>query len=286
GVPARKVEGDPRAEPLARLRRAPRRVARDARARLRTDHQSRLGPRLGRLPLQGGVRGGQARHGRADQGRRAGDGGGEHHLQCDLPRVRTHIPGRGPDRRAGQGAPAAARARDPGGDSGIAAEQALRRGDGVGEARRVPVLGCRALDHRCCAARGRRLDRAMSAGGADTETKRVNLALQGGGAHGAFTWGVLDRLLEDERIEIEGICGTSAGAMNGVAVAHGLEEGGAAGARRTLDRFWYAVAELGRFSPIQRSPIGHALGTWRLDTSPSYLAFDYLTRMLSPYQTN
>ncbi|HLT02204.1 MAG TPA: patatin-like phospholipase family protein [Geminicoccaceae bacterium] len=126
----------------------------------------------------------------------------------------------------------------------------------------------------------------MSAGGADTETKRVNLALQGGGAHGAFTWGVLDRLLEDERIEIEGICGTSAGAMNGVAVAHGLEEGGAAGARRTLDRFWYAVAELGRFSPIQRSPIGHALGTWRLDTSPSYLAFDYLTRMLSPYQTN
>jgi NTE family protein len=126
----------------------------------------------------------------------------------------------------------------------------------------------------------------MSAAEHDAPTKRVNLALQGGGAHGAFTWGVLDRLLEDERIEIEGICGTSAGAMNAVALAHGMAEAGAAGARRTLDLFWGSVAEAARFSPIQRSPLDHVLGTWRLDTSPSYLAFDYVTRLLSPYQTN
>ena len=126
----------------------------------------------------------------------------------------------------------------------------------------------------------------MSADGAGAPNKRINLALQGGGAHGAFTWGVLDRLLEDERIEIEGICGTSAGAMNAVALAHGMAEDGAAGARRTLDRFWHGVAEAGRFSPIQRGPLDRLLGTWKLDHSPSYAAFDLITRMLSPYQTN
>ena len=68
--------------------------------------------------------------------------------------------------------------------------------------------------------------------------KRINLALQGGGAHGAFTWGVLDRLLEDGRLDIAGICGTSAGAMNGVALAYGLARGGPAEARATLARFW------------------------------------------------
>jgi len=70
------------------------------------------------------------------------------------------------------------------------------------------------------------------------ETKMIELALQGGGAHGAFTWGVLDRLLEDERIQIEGICGTSAGAMNGVVVADGLDRQGKEGARKALSRFW------------------------------------------------
>jgi NTE family protein len=126
----------------------------------------------------------------------------------------------------------------------------------------------------------------MSADGAGAPPKRINLALQGGGAHGAFTWGVLDRLLEDDRIEIEGICGTSSGAFNAVAAAHGMTEGGASGARRTLDRFWHCVAEAGRFSLIQRSPLDRLLGSWRLDYSPSYVLFDFLTRMLSPYQTN
>jgi NTE family protein len=78
---------------------------------------------------------------------------------------------------------------------------------------------------------------------------RVDLALQGGGSHGAFTWGVLDRLLQDETLEFGGISGTSAGAMNAVAVAAGLMEGGRLGARATLRRFWTRVGELTPFMP-------------------------------------
>lgn len=119
-----------------------------------------------------------------------------------------------------------------------------------------------------------------------SEPKKLNLALQGGGAHGAFTWGVFDRLLEDSRIEIEGICGTSAGAMNAAALASGFCNGGAAGARASLDRFWAAIAEMGRSSPIQRSLFDRMMGSWRLDHSPSYVTFDFLSRMFSPYQLN
>jgi len=72
---------------------------------------------------------------------------------------------------------------------------------------------------------------------------RIDLALQGGGSHGAFTWGVIDRLLEDERLEIAGVSGASAGAMNAVALAAGLMEGGRDGARTALRRFWTRVAE-------------------------------------------
>src|SRR5258708_30853950 len=84
--------------------------------------------------------------------------------------------------------------------------------------------------------------------------KRISLALQGGGAHGAFTWGVLDRLLEDERIEIEGLSGTSAGAMNAGALLQGWLQGGRSGARAALDRFWHRMAELAALNPIRRSP--------------------------------
>ena len=90
------------------------------------------------------------------------------------------------------------------------------------------------------------------------EIKRINLALQGGGAHGAFTWGVLDRLLEDGRIDFDGVSGTSAGAMNAVVLAHGLIDGGRDGARSALERFWSAVgasmpAEMTVVSPDGRS---------------------------------
>lgn len=116
--------------------------------------------------------------------------------------------------------------------------------------------------------------------------KPINLALQGGGAHGAFTWGVLDRLLEDGRVKIEGISGTSAGAMNAVAVADGLMKGGREEARRALEEFWFGIAEMSRSSPIQRTPYDKLMGKWSLDMSPSYMFFDTLTRMFSPYQLN
>src|SRR5688500_13348093 len=96
-------------------------------------------------------------------------------------------------------------------------------------------------------ARGAPLDAAASG------PRRISLALQGGGAHGAFTWGVLDRLLEDERIIIEAVSGTSAGAMNAAALAAGFAEGGREGARRALDRFWISASEYAAFSPFQRT---------------------------------
>ncbi len=80
--------------------------------------------------------------------------------------------------------------------------------------------------------------------------KQIELALQGGGAHGAFTWGVLDYLLKDDRVQIEGICGTSAGAMNAVVLADGLDRGGKEGARDALNRFWSATSKSARFSVL------------------------------------
>src|SRR5438093_7295237 len=87
------------------------------------------------------------------------------------------------------------------------------------------------------------------------EVKRVNLALQGGGAHGAFTWGVLDRLLEEPRVEVEGVSATSSGAMNAVVMAHGLTIGGRQAAREALENFWHRVARIAAlFGPLQSSP--------------------------------
>ena len=117
-------------------------------------------------------------------------------------------------------------------------------------------------------------------------TKAVNLALQGGGSHGAFTWGVLDRIFEEDRIWIEAISGTSAGAMNAVVAAQGMFEGQAEGARRALHDFWSAVSLAGRASPIKRSPVDMILGNWSLDTSPTYLAMDLMHRVASPYELN
>ncbi len=119
-----------------------------------------------------------------------------------------------------------------------------------------------------------------------SETRAINLALQGGGAHGAFTWGALDRILADERLIIEAISGTSAGAMNAVAVAEGLMRGGREGARACLRRFWKAVSEAGQHSPIRRTPIDLFMGNWNLDASPAYLFFDLLGRVASPYELN
>ena len=84
---------------------------------------------------------------------------------------------------------------------------------------------------------------------------KINLALQGGGAHGAFTWGVLEGLMEDERIEIEGISGTSAGAVNAVIVADGLAQGGPKEATERLGKFWRAVSLDGELPTMQREVI-------------------------------
>jgi len=119
-----------------------------------------------------------------------------------------------------------------------------------------------------------------------TNTKRIDLALQGGGSHGAFTWGVMDRLLEDPRIEIEGISGTSAGAMNGVVMADALTRGDRDTARQALHDFWEAVSRAGKSSPIQRSPLDKLMGNWSLDHSPGYIAMDLMSRLVSPYQLN
>jgi len=117
-------------------------------------------------------------------------------------------------------------------------------------------------------------------------TKVVDLALQGGGAHGALTWGVLDRLLSDERIEVATISGTSAGAMNAVVMADGLDRGGRTGAREALAAFWKAVSDAARFSPVQRSPWDRFTNNYSLDHSPAYLFFEHLTRQFSPYELN
>ena len=119
-----------------------------------------------------------------------------------------------------------------------------------------------------------------------TGCRAINLALQGGGAHGAFTWGVLDRLLEDERIVIEGISATSAGAMNATVTAYGISEGGRAGARQALTNFWRRVSHAADLSPLQPTWLDRMLGNKSLDNSPAYLVMDMLTRLLSPYQLN
>jgi NTE family protein len=101
----------------------------------------------------------------------------------------------------------------------------------------------------------------------------LNLALQGGGAHGAFTWGALDRLLEEERFACEGISGTSAGALNAVVLASGWLAGGRAGARQGLTRLWREIAALNRFSPLRAGGL-------------SQMAADFAAQLLSPYQLN
>ena len=119
--------------------------------------------------------------------------------------------------------------------------------------------------------------------GTATGPLMIDLALQGGGSHGAFTWGVLDRILETPWLEIEAISGTSAGAMNAAVLAHGLATGGRDAAREALEAFWKRVAQAAAFSPFQRGPWERLTGQWTLDNSPGYLAADIIARFVSPY---
>ena len=119
------------------------------------------------------------------------------------------------------------------------------------------------------------------------QRKPVALALQGGGMHGAFTWGVLDRLLEDGRLAIEGVSATSAGAMNAAVLAYGMLQGGDLGARKALHDFWYAVAESAeRYNPLRWMPWLKGTHSFGLDHSPMYTFADMALRIFSPYQFN
>lgn len=119
--------------------------------------------------------------------------------------------------------------------------------------------------------------------------KKINVALQGGGSHGAYAWGVLDRLLADERIEIEAVSGTSAGAMNAVVMAEGLVEGGRAKARQQLKDFWERVAYRVPASPTAAWDNGWSKTwekAWGLDQNPAIAMFTWWTQVASPYQFN
>jgi NTE family protein len=118
------------------------------------------------------------------------------------------------------------------------------------------------------------------------KARRINLALQGGGTHGAFTWGVLERLLEDDRLDIDGVSGTSAGALNAAVLVQGLAEGGREGAVRALGRLWREVATRLAFSPLQNTPLEKAIWGYDLSRSFAYQTFEYVIRAFSPYQFN
>lgn len=113
--------------------------------------------------------------------------------------------------------------------------------------------------------------------------KSINLALQGGGAHGAFTWGVIDYILEEGSLSLCSISGTSAGAINAVITADGLSSGNAELAREKLSGFWHALSKYGL---IHRSFFDIWMGNWNIDNSPAYLYMDYMSRFFTPGTMN
>src|ERR1700730_19088011 len=116
--------------------------------------------------------------------------------------------------------------------------------------------------------------------------KKINLALQGGGAHGAFTWGVLDSLLQDERLESEGISGAAAGALNAVMLADGLARGGRAEAGKRLADFWRGASADGNLPRVQRAVIDRLFSFFPFEGSPVAAWFDVLSQFISPYDFN
>jgi NTE family protein len=117
--------------------------------------------------------------------------------------------------------------------------------------------------------------------------KKLNLALQGGGAHGAFTWGVLDRLLDDERIETEGLVGPRPSTAHATILAYGLAAGGRKKAKELLNRFWITNSKNSQCSPFQPTVFDKILGSkGSIEFSPYWQMFDILSRMFSPYQWN
>jgi NTE family protein len=116
--------------------------------------------------------------------------------------------------------------------------------------------------------------------------KKIKLALQGGGAHGAYAWGVIDTLLADGRLEIEGIVGTSAGAMNATVTAYGLIAGGAPMAREKLHHFWKLASDAGKNGPLRPTPIDKHFSRGNMEFSPMWQMYDAMSRIFSPYEMN
>ncbi|MGI6246286.1 MAG: patatin-like phospholipase family protein [Pseudochelatococcus sp.] len=122
--------------------------------------------------------------------------------------------------------------------------------------------------------------------GTEDDPLLIDLAFQGGGSHGAFTWGVVESILDDPTLKIESITGTSAGAMNAAVLAYGYTLNGREGAKAALENFWRKVSDAARFSPLQRAPLDVLLGNWTLDNSPGYVFYDLISRLFSPYDLN
>ena len=120
----------------------------------------------------------------------------------------------------------------------------------------------------------------------ESPRKKISLALQGGGAHGAFTWGVLDYILEDGRLEIEAISAASAGAMNAVALIDGWQEGGNEGARRQLETFWHDVSYDSKWSASQRGAIGAMMDPFGVTQTMRNFWVDWFQQTSSPYDFN
>jgi NTE family protein len=116
--------------------------------------------------------------------------------------------------------------------------------------------------------------------------KSINLALQGVGSHGAFIWGVLDRLLEEERLALDGISATSAGAVNAAVLAYGLAVGGREGAKSLLDRYWRRLSAMASAGIFRPSLFDKMYGNFGLDHSPGYVFTDILSQVFAPHQFN
>lgn len=119
-----------------------------------------------------------------------------------------------------------------------------------------------------------------------TGKKKIALALQGGGSHGAFTWGVLDALFEEDALDVEGVVGTSAGGMNATAVAQGFIKGGNAGAREALKALWQGIGDQGKKSPIKPTAQKKLVHNYDISDNPIYKMMNWMTGIWSPYQLN
>jgi NTE family protein len=133
---------------------------------------------------------------------------------------------------------------------------------------------------------GQSLSQGAKAQAENATRKRIKLALQGGGSHGAFTWGVIDRLLEHGGFEVEAVVGTSAGAVNAAVLDYGLAVGGPDGGRERLSDFWHRASATGRFGPLRPTPLDKLFSSGNMTFSPFWHVHDLLSKIFSPYEIN